>query len=56
MLQRRDNKKNIPFPNKLGTFGGQIEDNECPEEAMKRELMEELEGYNTEGIIFWKIF
>lgn len=41
-LQLRDNKPSIPFPNAWGTFGGQIEIGETPEQAIKREISEEL--------------
>jgi 8-oxo-dGTP pyrophosphatase MutT (NUDIX family) len=43
LLQLRDDKPGIPYPNCWGTFGGQIEENETPEEAIEREIMEELE-------------
>jgi 8-oxo-dGTP diphosphatase len=43
LLQLRDNKPDIPYPNCWGTFGGQIEEKESPEEAIEREIMEELE-------------
>jgi len=42
LLQLRDNKQGIDYPNKWGTFGGQIEEGETPEEAIKREIREEL--------------
>ena len=44
LLQLRDNNPHIRYPNLWGTFGGQIEDGETPEEAIVRELSEEL-GY-----------
>jgi 8-oxo-dGTP diphosphatase len=43
LLQLRDNKPDIPYPNCWGTFGGQIEEIETPEEAIIREIWEELE-------------
>ncbi|MCX5806546.1 MAG: NUDIX domain-containing protein [Proteobacteria bacterium] len=43
LLQLRDNKPDIPYPNCWGTFGGQIEEKETPEEAIVREIREELE-------------
>lgn len=43
LLQLRDNKPNIPFPNQWVTLGGSVEDGETPKEAMKRELKEEIE-------------
>lgn len=42
LLQLRDNKAEIPYPNMWGTFGGQIEDGETPIESIKREIKEEL--------------
>lgn len=42
LLQLRDNKKNIPHPNKWGTFGGGIRKGEKPIHAIIRELKEEL--------------
>jgi 8-oxo-dGTP diphosphatase len=44
LLQLRDDKSDIPFPNRWGTFGGAIEPGETPEQAIVRELEEEL-GY-----------
>ncbi|MFA6227462.1 MAG: NUDIX domain-containing protein [Candidatus Paceibacterota bacterium] len=44
LLQLRDNKSAIPYPNTWGTFGGQIEKGETPKEAIIREIKEEL-GY-----------
>ncbi|MCX5811895.1 MAG: NUDIX domain-containing protein [Proteobacteria bacterium] len=43
LLQLRDNKPDIPYPGCWGTFGGQIENGETPDEAIKREIIEELE-------------
>lgn len=37
----RDNKPDIPNPNRWGMLGGGIEDGELPEEALKREVGEE---------------
>jgi len=45
LLQLRDNKQTIPYPNKWGTFGGQVEEMESPEDALIREVREELD-YN----------
>ena len=43
LLQLRDDRQDIPYPNCWGTFGGQIEEGETPEDAIKREIREELE-------------
>jgi 8-oxo-dGTP diphosphatase len=42
LFQLRDNKKNISDPNKWGLFGGGMHINEIPEEAIIREIKEEL--------------
>ncbi|KQC14306.1 MAG: hypothetical protein APR63_14595 [Desulfuromonas sp. SDB] len=47
LLQLRDNKMEIPYPNCWGTFGGQVEEGESPEEAIIREIKEEI-GYSLE--------
>ena len=44
LLQLRDDKPTLAYPNCWGTFGGQIEEGELPETAMLREIEEEL-GY-----------
>ena len=46
LLQLRDDKRTIPYPNCWGTFGGQVEDGETPEHAIVREINEELD-YNA---------
>jgi 8-oxo-dGTP diphosphatase len=43
LLLLRDNKPSIKFPNQWVTLGGMIEEGETPENAIKRELMEEIE-------------
>lgn len=42
LLQLRNDKPTIPFPNRWGTFGGQIEIGESPIDAITREILEEL--------------
>lgn len=42
LLQLRDSKNNIFFPNMWGLFGGAIEDNETYLCGLKREINEEL--------------
>ncbi len=48
LLQLRDNKPGLEYPNCWGTFGGQIEEGETPQEALVREIKEEL-GYHVES-------
>ena len=42
LLQLRDDKKDIIFPNSWGFFGGEVNINEDHYKAIKRELYEEL--------------
>ena len=55
VLQLRDNKPEIPYPNTWGTFGGQIEEGELPEQAIMREIMEEL-GYRPQALEHYGVF
>lgn len=43
LLQLRDDKPELRYPNHWTFFGGAVEDGESPDEAIARELMEELE-------------
>lgn len=43
LLQHRDNRKDIWDPDHWGLFGGAIDLNESPVDALARELVEELE-------------
>ncbi len=52
LLQLRDNKPDLPYPNCWGTFGGQVEDGETPLEAITREIKEELD-YHVEDPEFF---
>lgn len=42
LIQLRDDKPDIPYPNHWTLFGGQVEKGELPEHAARRELWEEL--------------
>ena len=39
----RDNKPGIPFPGHWDLIGGHVEEDETPEEALVREVKEELD-------------
>jgi 8-oxo-dGTP diphosphatase len=43
LLALRDNKPGIPFPNHWDLIGGHVEEGETPEEALIREVKEELD-------------
>jgi len=43
LLALRDNKPGIPFPDHWDLIGGHVEDGETPEEALVREVKEELD-------------
>jgi len=49
LLQLRDNKSDIFFPNHWGCFGGAVDADEDVFEAVNRELMEEIELYADAG-------
>ena len=48
LLFRRDDKSGIPFPNMLDILGGGVEPAETPEEALRREMGEELLDKRTQ--------
>jgi 8-oxo-dGTP diphosphatase len=52
LIYLRDNKPDIPFPNCWDFFGGHVEEGETPEQAMVREVKEEL-GVDLEQ---WSFF
>jgi len=43
LLQQRDDRPDLRYPGCWTTFGGKVEDGETPHEAMRRELLEEIE-------------
>ena len=53
LLQLRDNIQSIPFPNTWCNLGGGIEENEKPDEAIKREISEEI-GLDIENFKFFR--
>lgn len=56
LLLLRDDKVDIPFPNMWDIPGGKIEIGETPENAIRREMMEELGIDNLGEINLFKIF
>jgi 8-oxo-dGTP diphosphatase len=52
LIYLRDDKPDIPFPNHWDFFGGHLEDGETPEQALEREVKEEI-GVQLIG---WKFF
>jgi 8-oxo-dGTP diphosphatase len=55
LLYLRDNKPNIPFPDHWDLIGGHIEEGETPDEALVREVKEEL-GMDLKNYKFYKTF
>ncbi len=53
LLYLRDNKPDIPFPHHWDLFGGYIEEGETPEEALIREVKEEL-NFDLKDYKFFK--
>jgi 8-oxo-dGTP diphosphatase len=53
LLYLRDNKPDIPFPNHWDLIGGHVEEGETPEEALLREVKEEL-GIDLTDYTFYK--
>jgi len=55
LLALRDNKPGIPFPNHWDLIGGHVEEGETPEEALVREVKEELD-IDLKEYAFFKIY
>jgi len=55
LLYLRDNKPGIPFPRHWDLIGGHVEEGETPEEALIREVKEEL-AYDLKDYRFFKEF
>jgi 8-oxo-dGTP diphosphatase len=53
LLYLRDNKPEIPFPDYWDLIGGHVEEGETPEEALVREVKEELD-IDLEDCTFYK--
>lgn len=56
LVYLRDNNPDIPFPNHWDLIGGHVEKRETPIEALKREMMEEIEQSTNDlrSFSFWK--
>jgi len=54
VIQLRDDKPGLVFPAHWATLGGGIESGETPDEAMRRELEEEIEP--APPVTFWRYF
>jgi len=55
LFSLRDDKPYIDYPNHWSPIGGQIEKNETPIEAIKREIKEEIECDEIKNIEFVKM-
>ena len=52
LVYLRDNKPEIPFPNHWDFFGGHVEEGETPEEALVREVREEIDVDLRQWVFF----
>ena len=52
LLQLRDERSDIIAPGCWGLFGGHLEENETPEQAVHRELLEEI-NWHPSKIDYW---
>jgi 8-oxo-dGTP diphosphatase len=55
LIYLRDDKPGIPFPNHWDLFGGHVDEGELPEQALVRELKEEL-NIDIADYRFYKCF
>jgi len=55
LAQKRDSIPEISMPDRWCLFGGQIEEDESPETALRRELMEEIEFSPGEMTFFTQL-
>lgn len=55
LLYLRDNKPGIPFPDHWDLIGGHVEEGETPEQALVREVKEEL-GIGLKEYEFFRIY
>lgn len=55
LLQLRDDFPHIIYPGHWGLFGGHLEPQETPEEALKRELLEEI-NYSVSNPVAFGIY
>ncbi len=55
LMQLRDGKSGIPFPDSWVLFGGTIDDDESPERALRRELKEEI-GFEAGDMSYFTQF
>lgn len=55
LVYQRDNKPTIPFPNHWDLFGGIVENGETPEQALVREIQEEL-GIRLENFQKFRVY
>jgi 8-oxo-dGTP diphosphatase len=55
LIYLRDDKPGIPFPNHWDLFGGHVENGETPEEALVREVKEEL-GIDLKKLKFFRSY
>lgn len=55
LLYLRDNKPDIPFPDHWDLIGGHVEEGETPDEALVREVKEELD-IELKNYKFYRMF